>query len=273
MSEITTIENAVLDACEESQGQALTLKQPSNLAAAAGSPASMMMAMLDKGATIEQIGQMMSLQERYEAREATKRLNAAFAAFKEHAIRIIKSKQVTDGPLRGKGYAELHSVVDAVTPALSKHGLSTAWKITKDDRDWIEVTCILRHVDGATESVSLGGPPDSGGAKNAIQSRASTVSYLERYTLKAVLGVAEGGDDDDGASTGDAQTEDRRALWLQDQIANIAGARTPRDLNSIMDAALKKTRDNNDKNEEDILLFHYEEKKATAKKRTEGAQA
>ena len=45
----------------------------------------------------------------------------------------------------------------------------------------------------------MGGPPDAGGAKNAIQARASTKSYLERYTLKAVCGVAEGGEDDDGS--------------------------------------------------------------------------
>ena len=44
----------------------------------------------------------------------------------------------------------------------------------------------------------MGGPPDAGAAKNALQARASTKSYLERYTLKAICGVAEGGDDTDG---------------------------------------------------------------------------
>ena len=56
----------------------------------------------------------------------------------------------------------------------------------------------LKHVGGHSESVSIGGPPDAGGAKNALQARASTKSYLERYTLKAICGVAEGGDDSDG---------------------------------------------------------------------------
>jgi hypothetical protein len=45
----------------------------------------------------------------------------------------------------------------------------------------------------------MGGPPDTGGAKNLIQARASTKTDLERYTLKAICGVAEGGEDDDGA--------------------------------------------------------------------------
>lgn len=164
-----------------------------------GSPASMMMAAFDRGASLEQIEKMMDLQERWEKKQAEKAYNAAFAAFKAEAVRIIKGREVTDGPLKGRAYAELHNVVDAVTPALSKHGLSHSWRLTKDDKDWIEVTCTLKHVDGHMESVSMGGPPDMGGAKNQLQARASTKSYLERYTLKAVCGVAEGGDDTDGA--------------------------------------------------------------------------
>lgn len=161
------------------------------------------LAFIQAGGSMEQLAQMMEIQDRWEATEARKAYNLAFSDFKAEAVRVLKAKQVTDGPLKGKAYAELYSVVDAVTPALSKHGLSASWKITKDDRDWLEVTCTLKHVKGHYESVSMGGPPDSGGAKNAIQARASTVSYLERYTLKAVTGIAEGGQDDDGQGTGD----------------------------------------------------------------------
>jgi hypothetical protein len=162
------------------------------------SPMGMMMEAMNKGASLEQVEKMMDLQDRWERKEAEKSYNVAFAAFKSEAVRIIKGKKVTDGPLRGKEYAELHDVVHAVTPALSRHGLSTAWKITKDEPQWIEVTCTLKHIGGHSESVSMGGLPDAGGAKNALQARASTKSYLERYTLKSVCGVAEGGDDTDG---------------------------------------------------------------------------
>jgi hypothetical protein len=162
------------------------------------SPAGMMLTALRQGASLEQVEKMMDLQARWEAGEARKAYNAAFAAFKAEAVRIVKNRDVTAGPLQGKSYAELHSVVDALTPALSRHGLSASWRLTKDEKDWMEVTCYLRHVDGHEESVSMGGPPDAGGAKNAIQARASTKTYLERYTLKAICGVAEGGDDDDG---------------------------------------------------------------------------
>lgn len=162
------------------------------------SPAGMMLMALQSGASLENVEKMMILQERYEATQARKRYNVSFSEFKAEAVRIVKATKVTNGPLAGKSYAELYSVVDALTPALSRHGLSASWKLTKDEKDWMEVTCYLRHSDGHEESVSMGGPPDAGGAKNAIQARASTKSYLERYTLKAICGVAEGGEDDDG---------------------------------------------------------------------------
>lgn len=172
------------------------------------SPASMMMAAMDRGASVEQIEKMMALQERWEANEARKAYNLAFAEFKAEAVTIIKNKKVDAGPLAGKSYAELFSVVKALTPALSKHGLSASWKLTKDEKDWMEVTCYLRHSAGHEEAVSMGGPPDAGGAKNAIQARASTKSYLERYTLKAICGVAEGGEDDDGNGGDESQMAD-----------------------------------------------------------------
>lgn len=158
---------------------------------------------INQGADLDKLERLMALQERWEATEARKAYDAAFAAFKAEAVTIIKNRKVTDGPLKGKGYAELFAVVNAITPALSRHGLSSSWKLTKDEPQWIEVTCTLKHTGGHTESVSMGGPPDAGGAKNAIQARASTVSYLERYTLKAITGLSEQDDDNDGGASAD----------------------------------------------------------------------
>lgn len=156
---------------------------------------------VQQGASIDQLERLMALKREYEKDQAKQMYNAAFAAFKAEAVVVLKNKAVKDGPLKGKSYAELHAVVDAVTPALSKHGLSASWKLTKDERDWLEVTCTLSHVGGHSEAVSMGSPPDTGGAKNAIQARASAVTYLERYTLKAILGIAEQDQDDDGEGT------------------------------------------------------------------------
>jgi len=109
------------------------------------------------------------------------------------------------------------------TPALSKHGLSASWKLTKDEAQWIEVSCTIKHILGHSESVSMGGPPDAGGAKSPIQARASTVSYLQRYTLKAICGVSEQGDDTDSRP---AKRMDEKAVadWTarMDECATMA---------------------------------------------------
>lgn len=162
------------------------------------SPAALMLAAIDKGVDLDKLEKFMALQTQWEQREAEKAYNAAFSAFKAEAVSILKGASVKNGPLSGRRYAALNDVVDALTPGLSRHGLSASWKLTKDERDWIEVTCTLKHVDGHSESVSMGGPPDTGPGRNALQARASTKTYLERYTLKAICGVAEADDDTDG---------------------------------------------------------------------------
>jgi hypothetical protein len=158
---------------------------------------------------------LMELAERNEANEARRAYNQAFNAFKADVPKIIRSTMVTDGPLKGKKYADKYAIVSAVTAALSKHGLSASWRTTKDEKDWIEVTCTLRHVMGHAESDSKGGPPDTGPGRNTIQARSSTNSYLEKITLKAICGLAESGDDDDGrAGKSNQMPEKALADWL-----------------------------------------------------------
>jgi hypothetical protein len=154
------------------------------------------------GQPLDVIRELKDMAKELAADEADRAFKAAFANFKGEVITVTRNRQITDGPLKGRKYAELVSFVDAATPALSKHGLSASWSITKDEKDWIEVTCTIEHSLGGKKSVSLGGGPDAGGAKNALQARISTVTYLERVTFKAACGLAEQGDDDDGQSVG-----------------------------------------------------------------------
>lgn len=184
-------------------------------------PMAMLQLAVAKNMTADTIKGFMDLQERWEKAEALRAYNAAFAAFKAEAVQIIRGKVYTDGPLKGRRYAELHDVVDAVTPSLSKHGLSASWKVTKDEKDWIEVTCRLTHVAGHSETNPFGGPPDSGGAKNMIQARASTKTYLERYTLIGILGLAA--TDSDGRPPKEGPEPDAEGKAKLEAAASLAG--------------------------------------------------
>lgn len=60
----------------------------------------------------------------------------------------------------------------------------------------------MKHDMGHTEKRTLRAPRDDSGKKNFIQSMGSTISYLERYTLLAVTGLATHDMDDDGNAAG-----------------------------------------------------------------------
>jgi hypothetical protein len=236
--------NAVtdFDIMEEQRPTGIMRAPQASVTAVSATPADLLRIAVESGADLDRLERLMDLQTKWEAKEAKRAYDTAFANFKAESIAILKGRKVTDGPLKGKSYAELHDVVNAVTPALSRHGLSSSWKLTKDDKDWMEVTCYLRHINGHEESVSMGGPPDAGGAKNAIQARASTKTYLERYTLKAITGLSEQDDDNDGnGSRGD------EIQSLVDQFVEQAkSAKTEqevRDLWKIAAPALKATKD------------------------------
>lgn len=184
-------------------------------ALAENSPAALMLNAISRGAPLEQIEKMLDLQERWERREAEKAFNAAFAAFRGEDLRVLKDRERSNGPLAGQKYATLHAFVQATKEALSKHGFGVRWDVTRDEPDWIEVTCILKHEKGHFETVAMGGPPDMGPARNVLQARHSTVSYLERYTLKAICGLAEQEDDDDGAGGKPAGGEPQEDKTLQ----------------------------------------------------------
>src|SRR6185437_11789428 len=181
--------------------KALAVREQERQINAMTGPMGLIQTAVSMGAGVETLRELFALKKEVEADEARKAFNEAFSAFKMEAVHVVKNVTYKDGPLKGKRHADLFAVVDAVTPALSKHGLSMSWKLSKDEKDWLEVTCTVRHAMGHSESVSMGSEPDTGPARNAIQARASAKTYLERYTALSILGLAAEDMDDDGAAT------------------------------------------------------------------------
>lgn len=149
-------------------------------------------------ASIEQMQQLFELQLRYEANEARKAYNQAMSSFRNECPTIDRARKG-----HNTKFAGLAESIEAIKPFLSKNGLSHQWK-TKQDGSNITVECTVTHILGHSESTSLTAAPDSTGSKNAIQAIGSTVSYLERYTLYAILGLSSREMDDDGKGAGKA---------------------------------------------------------------------
>jgi len=160
----------------------------------------MMETIINRGGDMAALKDMMDLRDRWEATEARKAFVDAMASFKVEPIDLRKSKAVgydtKDGDFVGYKHATTADVVDAVVPAMGRNGLSHRWDVKQEDGQ-ITVTCIITHKLGHSESVAMTAAPDNSGKKNPIQQVASTIQYLQRYTLMAATGVAAKEQDDD----------------------------------------------------------------------------
>lgn len=160
-----------------------------------------------RNASLDELDRWLNLHDRMEAAAARAAFVEAMTTFKAEPLRIVKRKHVgyetKEGDFVGYRHAELSDVTEVVCPAMARHGLSHRWDVQQNG-DHITVACIVTHVRGHSETVQMTGRADSSGKKNAIQSVASTVTYLQRYTLMAATGTAATGVDDDGAGGADA---------------------------------------------------------------------
>lgn len=160
-------------------------------------PAALIEIALKSNATAETLERLFALQERWQANEARKAYVEAVAAFKAEAPKISRNRHVKHNDF---WHATLDRIVAAAAPVMSKHGLSHRWETQHGDGGAITVSCVLTHVGGHEERVTLSAKPDDSGRKNSIQAIGSTVTYLQRYTLMAITGLAASDADDDGES-------------------------------------------------------------------------
>lgn len=143
--------------------------------------------------------------EKAEAKQAEREFTAAMVEFKKLVPKILKDKHVEFNTQKGVtsyDHATIGAVCDAIIPALATSGLTHSWE-PKQEGKLIRVTCTLSHPGGHKKSVSMESFADDSGTKNPLQAMRSATTYMERYTLLDVCGVATGGmPDDDGRASG-----------------------------------------------------------------------
>ena len=147
-----------------------------------------------QGADVGQLTALMDLQERWEAGEAQKAYIAAMSLFQADCPIIEK---MSDG--HNSRYANLPDTLKQIKELMKTHGFVHSWKTDQINSD-ITVTCCVTHKGGHKEFASLSAAPDKTGNKNDVQAVGSTNTYLQRYTLFSVLGLASAEQDDDANS-------------------------------------------------------------------------
>lgn len=174
------------------------------------SPMEMVQYAIQSGQPIDVVREMVALAKDIKQERAREAFDAAMAAAKSEIPTIIKNRTVDftgkTGIRTHYKHEDLAEIARTVDPILAKHGLSYRFRTMSPVNEPITVTCIVSHRDGYSEENSLVGPRDDSGNKNPLQSIGSTISFLQRYTLKAALGLAAS-NDDDGKSAGQSEDE------------------------------------------------------------------
>ena len=184
------------------------IRQIESQALVAVTPMDMLNRAVSSGASLEMVEKLMTLQERWEAGQARKAFDEAIAGAKAEIPPIQRNAKGHND----KRYADFAAIAKVVDPILSKHGLSYRFRTSQGER--ISVTCVLSHKSGHSEETTLSGPADASGSKNAIQAIGSTLTYLQRYSLVQMLGLAAS-NDDDGKAGGDGE------MISQDQVEQL----------------------------------------------------
>lgn len=172
------------------------------------------------GANVDVVEKLLALHERWEASRARKAFDAAISEAKAKIPPIIKNRKVDFTSARGRTnyqHEDLAEIARTVDPILAEHGLSYRFRTEQKDGK-VRVTCIVSHRDGYTEENSLEAGYDTSGNKNDIQAIGSTTTYLQRYTLKAALGLSASHDDDGGRHN---QTVEDTKPISSEQVAEL----------------------------------------------------
>ena len=221
-------------------------------------------AALDASTPMEKLESLIKLAEQREEKAAKIAFATALSAARGEFPPILKNAEVDFDNKNSKGktqykYETLAGIAREVDPILSRHGLSYRF-CTRQADGRVQVSCILAHSSGYEESTSLAAGMDNSGNKNGFQALGSAVTYLERYTLKAELGISVE-KDDDGQAAGKAAGKPAGAETKQGQTRQtsqkapeskpldneftqaLAAAKTPDDINALLGKAKEGGKD------------------------------
>lgn len=177
------------------------------------SPDSMIFMALEKGMDISIIERLVEMRNKEVARIAKGEYLHSMSKFQSIIPSMAKNRKVDytskkEGSMVVKyNYQDLGSIIQLIKGSMSECGLTHRWEQTEKD-GVITVVCIISHVGGHEQrGEPLSGLADVSGNKAGLHAKASTITYLQRYTLKGILGLTSTETDDDGLTAIKAQQE------------------------------------------------------------------
>ena len=151
---------------------------------------------------IEVFDRLLFARRQEEDRAAERAFNLAMSIAKGELQPVLKTRDV-DYPSKKEGggrtkykYESFADVAKVVDPVFAAHGLAYRFAIAQGG-ELVKVTCIVSHSDGYSERVTVESKVDPGSTgMSMVQALGSAMTYLQRYSLRAAIGLAAGVDDD-----------------------------------------------------------------------------
>ena len=120
------------------------------------------------------------------------------AALAKAQSEIRGAKKSSTNPFFKSDYADLDTVIKSCFPQLTKNGLSVIQGNDTCDKGSFYITTMLLHESGQWIKSKLKMPI---GGKQDAQAVGATITYARRFSLSAMVGIAQ--TDDDGNSISD----------------------------------------------------------------------
>ena len=170
---------------------------------------------IENNIDIEKFEKLISLAQMLEREKAKRDFYEALSNFQGEVPPIKKLSRADMGYGKPKyNYAEFGEIVTTIQEPLKRHGLSYHFEIGNEQPiivkgekgediivEYISVTCTVAHKGGYEKTTTMSVQKDVGAGKSNVQAVGSTITYLKRYTLLALLGIGTADPDDDAVST------------------------------------------------------------------------
>lgn len=133
-------------------------------------------------------------------------LSKAFAKMQKELEQPLKN---ANNPFFKSKYVPLENVVDSITKASSKHGLSFTQFPSSDENGNVTVGTMVMHESGEWIEYD---PICMKPVKNDPQAIGSAITYAKRYALSAIFGITSDKDDDGNDATHLPKTSSKKTV-------------------------------------------------------------
>ena len=189
-------------------GQPLVSAQPP-------SEISVLLTAVERGAPVEAIERLVAMIQQQQDRAAAREFARCFAEFQAACPSVPKTTKKKIGvTTAGTGfdiaYAQLDEIAQTVGPHLHPLGFSYSWDERREENT-LHVTCTLRHANGHSTQASFPSPIDASNRMGESHRISAALTYGQRRSLSAVLGLTSTEPDDDMEGSEEKINEEQSA--------------------------------------------------------------